>query len=102
MILKFYPINLDLIYQLKKRSTLRSQKEFESIGLKVGQSDILAIKEKKFKVTCIGFVHVSEIGGRDAVWKNEGFEYTKPKFQQTLDFLDGKVKLYYYTIEALS
>ncbi len=101
MNLKFFPENLNLIYELKKTSTLRSQREFESIGLGVGKNDTLTIKDKKFKVVCEGLVHVDDLGGREKVWISEGFNYTSPKFKQTLDFLDGKIKLYYYKIEII-
>lgn len=55
-----------------------------------------------FKVTYIGKVSVEEAGGRELIWESEGFEHTesgKPKFKQTEQFLEGRVKLHLYTFE---
>ena len=101
MNIPFYPVNLDLIYQELKTSTLRSEKEYDLIGLKPGEKGLLKIKDKDFEVECIGLISVEEIGGREKVWKSEGFDYTPIKFQQTRDFLAGKRRLFFYSIKRV-
>lgn len=97
----FFPDNLLLILEGKKVSTLRSSAQAAKIGLEPQEQALLKIEDKSFTVTYHGQVWVSEIGGRDAVWANEGFNHTPPKFQQTLEFLDNKIPLHYYTLKEI-
>ena len=93
-----YPDNQELVYDGRKTSTLRTDKQNETIGLGKGESGLITIKDKQFTVTYTGLVGVDEVGGRDHVWRTEGFLHTSPKFHSTWMFLLGKRQLHHYTI----
>ena len=81
-----------------KTSTVRSPQEALKIGLKSGDRAIFILNSQKFNISCLGLVHVEEIGGRLSAEKTENFENNKPMFQSTELWLQGKIKLYYYRI----
>lgn len=92
--------NLELLRRGLKTTTLRSLEQSYKIGLDIGESG----QFEKFKVTHHGPRHVDEVGGLEGVWVSEGFDHTslgKPMFKQTNDFLEGKIKLHYYTFELM-
>ncbi len=98
--LDFYPEYQELIYDGKKTSTLRTDKQNEAVGLEKGESGLITIKDKQFTVTYTGLVGVDEVGGREHVWRTEGFLHLhiSPKFHSTWMFLLGKRQLHHYTI----
>lgn len=98
--MEFYPDNLELIQRGLKTSTLRSDSQASKINLLVGESGLFG----EHVVTYHGKKFVHEAGGRDSVWKSEGFDFTesgKPKFKQTYEFLEGKISLHYYTFKPV-
>lgn len=100
--IKFYPENLELIFKGLKTSTLRSANQAIEVGLQKDEMGLIDICGKTFLVKCCGEVHVDEIGGKNRVWESEGFSLTGgPKFQQTRDFLDGGINLFYYVISPI-
>ncbi len=97
----FYPDNQELIYQGLKTSTLRTEPQAQKIGLDKSESGVITIRDKQFVVNHVGLVGVDEVGGKDLVWKSEGFLHTSPKFHSTWMFLQGNRKLHYYVISEL-
>ena len=88
--LDLYPDNQELIFDGKKTSTLRTDTQAQKIGLDKGETGLITIKDKQFTITYTGLVSVDEVGGRDHVWRTEGFLHTSPKFHSTWMFLLGK------------
>lgn len=99
IVVDFYPENLDLIYEGLKVSTIRTEDQSIKMALDKDESGIFTVKDKKFVVKCLGLVNVDEIGGREQVWRNEGFLHTSPKFHSTWMFLLGKRDMFYYDIK---
>lgn len=106
----FYPDNLELLSRLLKTTTLRTDAQAKKIGLnQIGEQALFKFTlpqglENIFIVTYLGKKTVDEFGGKDKVYKTEGFEHTysgKPKFSSTIEFLEGKRALHLYSFEAI-
>lgn len=94
----FLPENIELIYDGRKTSTLRTPKQAEKIDLQPGEKGLMQVKDRQFVVENKGYVMVDEVGGKDVIWRSEGFLHTSPKFLTTWYFLNGIRQLHFYTI----
>jgi hypothetical protein len=90
--------SLDLIYEGKKTSLLLNDIQFQTIDLQKGESRLISFKDKQFVVSYTGLVGVDDVGGRDHVWRTEGYLHTSPKFHSVWMFLLGKRQLHHYTL----
>jgi len=94
--------NIEKIKAGKKTTTTRSQREFENIGIPVGQSTTVNFGGQKFTVTNRGLLTVQEAGGKEAMLKSEGYATVNDLlYQQTKDWMNGKGKLYVYDISPI-
>ena len=92
--------NVEKIKAGKKTTTTRSEREFENIGIHVGQSAIVNFGSQQFTVTNRGLLTVQEAGGKEAMLKSEGYATVNDLlYQQTKDWINGKSKLYVYDIK---
>jgi len=91
--------NVEKIKAGKKTTTTRSQREFENIGIPVGQSATVNFGGQNFTVTNRGLLSIQEAGGKEAMLKSEGYATVNDLlYQQTKDWMNGKGKLYVYDI----
>lgn len=86
------PDNIEKILRGEKTSTVRSASAAQQIGLRPGQQAFTVWGGKRFLVTCMGPQTIDEAGGREAVWKSEGFGESGPKFAQTREWMEGRLK----------
>lgn len=99
--IQMQPDNVQKILNGVKTSTVRSQEQADKIGIRAGQSELVKIGGKIFKVTNKGLLTIEEAGGKEAILKSEGVSKVEDfKYQQTKDWVNGKGKLYVYTIES--
>lgn len=90
----FLAHNEGLVFRGFKKSTLRKEPLLpeDRIGL-------FYLGKKKFYIINLGEKTVEECGGKDKVWELEAFSSCGgPKFQSTVDFLEGNRKLYFHRI----
>ena len=93
------PFNVEKIKAGTKTTTTRSQREFENIGLPVGQSATVKFGGQDFTVTNRGLLSIQEAGGKEVMLKSEGYASVNDLlYQQTKDWMNGKGKLYVYDI----
>lgn len=91
--------NIDKIIAGTKTSTVRSQREADSIGIPIGESAVVTFGNRDFVVLNNGLMSIDEAGGLENVLRTEGVSSINDfTFQQTKDWANGKGKLYYYTI----
>ena len=90
--------NIEKILRGDKTSTLRTQKAANKMGLLPNETGYCYFKNKKFYITNKGLLSIDEAGGRDLLWKTEGFGDDGPMFKSTEDWLEGKGKLFVYEI----
>lgn len=96
------PINIKRIENGLKTTTLRTEREKEKIGLEVGESAQTRFGRKICKITNTGQKTVKEAGGKEAIWKSEGWDDSGPSFEHVSKWLMGIGKLYVYEIEDLN
>jgi hypothetical protein len=95
--------NISKIETGRKTTTVRSINEASKIGIKAGQTEKRFIGEKEYEVTNRGFLTIEEAGGQAAILQSEGL--TEPKqfrFKQTVDWYEGRGKLYVYDIKPVT
>ncbi len=90
------PDNRDMIANGEKTTTIRTQKEFEYIGLPVGAAAKITINGLEFNVTNRGLFSIDEVG-KEAILKSEGLTSSEDfKFPTSKKWFDGQGKLYIY------
>jgi hypothetical protein len=90
------PDNREMIANGQKTTTIRTQKEFEYIGLPVGATARTTINGLEFNVTNRGLLSIDEVG-KDAILKSEGLASSEDfKFPTSKKWFDGQGKLYVY------
>ena len=94
------PENVTKILKGEKTSTVRSASAAQQIGLKKGQQAYTTWGGKRFLVTCEGEQTIGEAGGKESVWKSEGFGPSGPLYAQTKTWLSGTGKLWVYRFVA--
>lgn len=93
--------NIKKILEGTKTSTVRSKDQADKIGIPVGQTRVVNLGGKSFNVTNKGLLSIEEAGGKEAILKSEGISKVEDfKFQQTKDWINGKGKLYVYSISS--
>lgn len=93
------PDNIQKIIAGIKTSTIRSESQANVIGLNIGESGIVKFSNTEFIIINKGLMSISEAGGKDAVVQSEGLQNESEfKYQQTKDWVNGKGKLYVYSI----
>jgi hypothetical protein len=94
--------NITKIAAGTKTTTIRGDKQFEEIGLPVGESSLVYYDGIPYKITNRGKLSVKEAGGKKKMLKSEGIKNEEEfKYQQTKDWIKGKGKLYIYDIEPI-
>ena len=94
------PFNIEKIKSGEKTTTTRSDREFENIGIPVGQSAIVNFGGQDFTVTNRGLLSIEEAGGKEVMLKSEGYKSVENLlYQQTKDWMSGKGKVYIYDIK---
>jgi hypothetical protein len=90
------PDNREMIANGQKTTTIRTQKEFEYIGLSVGATAKTTINGVEFNVTNRGLLSIDEVG-REAILKSEGLTSAEDfKFPTSKKWFEGQGKLYVY------
>jgi hypothetical protein len=90
------PDNREMIANGQKTTTIRTQKEFEYIGLPVGATAKTTINGVEFNVTNRGLLSIDEVG-REAILKSEGLASAEDfKFPTSKKWFEGQGKLYVY------
>jgi hypothetical protein len=90
------PDNKEKIASGQKTTTIRTQKEFEYIGLPVGATARTTINGLEFNVTNRGLLSIDEVG-KEAILKSEGLASSEDfKFPTSKKWFDGQGKLYVY------
>jgi hypothetical protein len=96
------PMNVEKIKNGTKTTTTRSEREFEKIGIPIGQSATVNFGGQDFTVTNRGFLTVQEAGGKETMLKSEGYASVQDLlYQQTKDWISGKGRLYVYDIKPV-
>lgn len=90
--------NIQKIIERKKWTTLRTFPDARDIGLDVGESAYVMFGGHEFVITNVGAKTVEEAGGKEAVWKSEGFDDDGPGFPHVERWIEGYQRLYLYTI----
>ena len=92
--------NIEKIKAGTKTTTTRSDKEFDKIGIPIGQSATVNFGGQEFIVTNRGLLTIEEAGGKEDMLKSEGYATVDDLlYQQTKDWINGKGKLYVYDIK---
>lgn len=89
--------NVEKIISRKKWTTLRAFPDAREIGLEVGESAYTYFDDNEFIITNLGAKTVEEAGGKEAIWKSEGFD-EGPGFAHVERWIEGYQRLYLYTI----
>jgi len=90
------PDNRQKIVNGEKTTTIRTQKEFEHIGLPVGATAKTTINGVEFNVTNRGAFTVDEVG-KEAILKSEGLTSADEfKFPTSKKWFEGEGKMYIY------
>jgi hypothetical protein len=90
------PDNREMIANGQKTTTIRTQKEFEYIGLPVGATAKTTINGVEFNVTNRGLLSIDEVG-RENILASEGLTSAEDfKFPTSKKWFDGQGKLYVY------
>jgi alkylated DNA repair dioxygenase AlkB len=91
------PDNKEKIASGQKTTTIRTQKEFEYIGLPVGATAKTNINGVEFNVTNRGLLTIGEAGGQEQILKSEGLTSAEEfKFPTSKSWFEGKGKMYVY------
>ena len=93
--------NVDKILEGKKTTTIRSLKQYEQIGVFVGETALTLFKGEKFTITNMGNLNITEAGGKEEMWESECFRSEGPKYSMAINWLEGKGKMYVYRIERI-
>jgi hypothetical protein len=84
----------------QKTTTIRSQREFEKIGLEVGETGIWKLYGNDVYVHNKGLMNIEQAGGKEEILKSEGVKSENDfMYQQSRDFVNGKISLFVYTIK---
>jgi hypothetical protein len=95
------PDNREKIVNGEKTTTIRTQKEFEYIGLPVGTTSKTTINGVKFNVTNRGLFSIDEVG-KEAILKSEGLTSAEEfKFPTSKKWFDGEGKMYVYDFQKV-
>jgi hypothetical protein len=85
-----------------KKTTVRSKRAMQQIGLEIGESGLYTTARKGFKVTLLGHFSVEQIGGHNKARELEGLRPGElPMYKQTQLWLNGQGRLYVYTFEEM-
>lgn len=93
--------NVGKILSGEKTTTVRSKRGGEQIGMFVGETSITSFNKVDFFITNNGLLTIDEAGGKESILKSECFGESGPKYKQTRDWLNGKGKLYVYSIKSV-
>ena len=95
------PDNREKIVSGKKTTTIRTEKEFEYIGLPVGSTANTIINGVEFNVTNRGLFSIDEVE-KENILASEGLESPEDfKFPTSKKWFDGKGKLYIYDFQRV-
>lgn len=90
------PDNREMIANGQKTTTIRTQKEFEYIGLPIGATAKTTINGVEFNVTNRGLFSIDEVG-RENILASEGLTSAEDfKFPTSKKWFEGQGKLYVY------
>ena len=91
------PDNKEKIASGEKTTTIRTQKEFEYIGLPIGATAKTNINGVEFNVTNRGLLSIGEAGGQSQILRSEGIASSEEfKFPTSKKWFDGQGKMYVY------
>lgn len=90
--------NKEKLKQGAKTTTVRSARQYMSIGLREGnESGFYYVNNVLFEVECLGLMNIEQAGGVEKMLKSEGLDSIEDcMFQQTKNWFKGKGKLYVY------
>lgn len=95
------PDNRKKIISGEKTTTIRTQKEFEYIGLPVEATAKTIIDGVEFNITNRGLLSIDEVG-KDAILKSEGIVSAEEfKFPTSKKWFDGEGKMYVYDFQKV-
>ena len=96
------PDNRQKIVNGEKTTTIRTQKEFEHIGLPVGATAKTTINGVEFNVTNRGAFTIDEVG-KEAILKSEGLTSADEfKFPTSKKWFEGEGKMYIYDFTSIT
>ncbi len=93
--------NIEKIVSGTKTTTIRTHKQYEQIGMFVGETALTVFDGVQFHITNMGHLNIKQAGGKEEMIKSENFRSEGPSFNIVKNWLDGIGKMYVYKIEKI-